>query len=252
MTERALSFGPAAERYDQLRPRYPAEALRWALGDRPLRVVDLGAGTGILTRTLAELGHEVIPVEPDQRMRERLAAASPGLSPLEGYAERMPLPDASVDAVVAGQAYHWFDPEPTHTEVARVLKPGGVFAPLWNIRDQSVPWVAALTEVTDDDTAGGRGLQEPDHGPSSFGPGFGPVERATFRHSLSHTPDTLMGLIATRSYYLIASPEGQRELERRVRELCATHPDLAGRERFDLPYQTVVYRGVRVSRSGRR
>jgi SAM-dependent methyltransferase len=244
MVERRLSFGPAAERYDQLRPRYPAEALRWALGDRRVRVVDLGAGTGILTRTLAELGHEVVPVEPDQQMRERLAATSPGLTPLEGYAERMPLPDASVDAVVAGQAYHWFDPEPTHAEVARVLKSGGVFAPLWNHRDESVPWVAALSTITDDDTAG-RGIREPDPGPTSFGPRFGPVERASFASSARHTPDTLVGLIATRSYYLTAQPARQQELERRVRELCATHPDLAGRPEFDLPYQTLVYRARR-------
>jgi SAM-dependent methyltransferase len=243
-TTRALSFGPAAGRYDQLRPTYPEAALRWALGDQPLRVVDLGAGTGILSRRLAGLGHEVVPVEPDEAMRERLAAASPGLAPLAGYAERIPLPDGSVDAVMAGQSYHWFDREPAHAELARVIRPGGVFAPLWNHRDESVPWVARLTEVSEDDTAGS---QDQRLALDSFGPGFGPAERATFTHVTSHTPDTLVGLIATRSYYLTATPERQRELERRVRELCATHPALAGRSTFDLPYETVVYRAVRVT-----
>lgn len=242
--ERALSFGPAAEQYDQLRPSYPAEALRWALGEQPVRVVDLGAGTGILTRGLVALGHDVVPVEPDQAMRERLAAASPGLAPLAGYAEQVPLPDRSVDAVIAGQAYHWFDRERTHPEVARVLRPGGVFAAVWNKRDESVPWVAELSTISDDDTAG-RGIREPDPALGSFGPWFGPVEQATFTHHTSHTPDTLVGLIATRSYYLTASPARQRELEQRVRRLCATHPALAGRSTFDLPYRTVVYRAVR-------
>ena|SRR5690606_15625408 len=241
---RALSFGSAADRYDELRPTYPLAALRWAVGERPCRVVDLGAGTGILSRQLHALGHDVVPVEPDPGMRHRLGARSPQLTPLAGRAEEIPLPGASVDAVVAGQAYHWFDPEPAHAEAARVLRPGGHFAAMWNRRDDSVAWVAALSEITDDDTAG-RGVREPADAPSSFGPGFGPVLRATFTHSTSHTPDTLVGLITTRSYYLTASPSRRRDLEGRVRSLCAAHPDLAGRAGFDLPYRTVVYRAVR-------
>lgn len=244
-TGRALSFGPAADQYDQLRPHYPAEALRWVLGDQRLRVVDLGAGTGILSRDLAALGHDVIPVEPDEAMREQLAAAGPELTPLAGFAEQIPLPDASVDAVVAGQAYHWFDPEPAHAEIARVLRPGGVFGPLWNRRDETEPWVAELSTITDDDTAG-RGIQEPAERPGPLGPAFGPVEVATFRFTTTHTPDSLAGLIATRSYYLTAPPERQRELERRVRELCARHPALAGRASFGLRYRTDAYRARRL------
>lgn len=243
---RALSFGPVADRYDRIRPGYPEAALRWAVGDRPARVVDLGAGTGILTRALAALGYEVVPVEPDEAMRARLAAASPDLTPLAGFAEQVPLPDASVDAVVAGQAYHWFDREPTHAEAARILRPGGVFAPLWNRRDESEPWVAALSAIADDDT-GDRGIREPLSGPDSFGPRFGPVTRATFDHTTPMTADMLVGLVATRSYYLTAPAARQRELERRVRDLCASHPDLAGRSTFDLPYRTFVYRAVRLA-----
>lgn len=246
-TARARSFGPAADSYDRLRPTYPAEAVRWALGGAPRRVVDLGAGTGILSRVLTVLGHEVVPVEPDAAMRARLAAAGPQLDPLEGTAERIPLPDASVDAVVAGQAYHWFDPEPAHAEVARVLRDGGVFAPIWNRRDETVSWVAELSAISDDDTAG-RGIREPGSNIDSCGPAFGPLERTLFRHATSYTVDTLVGLVATRSYYLTASPQRQRELERRVRRLAATHPDLAGRHTFDLPYLTDVYRAVRLPR----
>jgi SAM-dependent methyltransferase len=242
-TNQALSFGSAADRYNELRPGYPAEALRWILGEAPVRVVDLGAGTGILSRALVALGHEVIPVEPDRDMRARLAAASPDLTPLAGFAEQIPVPDNSVDAVVAGQAYHWFDQDAAHAEAARVIRPGGVFAPLWNIRDDSIGWVARLAEITYDDTAG-RGHREP---VKAFGPNFGPVERERFTHTTSHTPDTLVGLITTRSYYLTATPEHQQELERLVRELCASHPELAGRSTFDLPYHTYTYRATRLT-----
>jgi SAM-dependent methyltransferase len=247
MTGRARSFGPAAAAYDRLRPGYPADAVRWAVGDEPRRVVDLGAGTGILSRLLESLGHEVIPVEPDAAMRAHLAAASPGLAPLAGTAERIPLPEASVDAVVVGHAYHWFDPEPAHAEVARVLRDSGVCAALWNLRDESVPWVAAMSAITDDDTAG-RGIREPEPAVESFGAAFGTVTRGRFRHVTTLTPDALRDLVATRSYYLTATSARQRELDRRVAELTATHPDLAGRETLDLPYLTDCYRAVRPSR----
>jgi SAM-dependent methyltransferase len=210
-------------------------------------VLDLGAGTGLLTRALRALGHDVVAVEPDPQMRAHLRAASPDVTALAGCAEQIPLPAGSVDAVVAGQAYHWFDPEPTHAEVARVLRPGGVFAPMWNRRDESVSWVAALSEISDDDTAG-RGIREPAPKVRDFGRAFDPVDRQWFRHVTSLTPDSLVGLIATRSYYLTAPPQRQAELARRVRELCATHQDLAGRDRFDMPYQTDVYRAVVASR----
>src|SRR5256885_2312644 len=147
---RGLSFGPSADLYDSVRPTYPPDALRWALGPAPQTVLDLGAGTGILTRVLLGLGYDVVPVEPDDAMRAALRRTTPGVEPLAGSADAIPVPDGRADAVVAGQAYHWFDPEPTHREVARVLRDGGVFAPIWNVRDDGVPWVARLSEIADD------------------------------------------------------------------------------------------------------
>jgi SAM-dependent methyltransferase len=249
-TDHALSFGAAASSYDRYRPSYPPEAVDWALGSPsgPLGVVDLGAGTGILTRVLLGLGHDVVPVEPDEAMRAQLAASTPGVVPLAGSSESIPLPDGSVDAVVAGQAYHWFDPLRAPAEIARVLKaPGGTFAAVWNLRDESEPWVARLAEVAylEDherhtervDEAGLRAA------------GFGPVSGRTFAHAISHTPQSLVELVKTRSYYLTAAADRQAEIVDGVRNLAATHPDLAGRGTFPLPYRTVVYRAALTLRS---
>src|SRR5213595_2676649 len=101
---RGLSFGPAADLYDAIRPTYPPEAIAWALGPAPQTVIDLGAGTGILTRVLLGLGYDVLPVEPDEAMRAKLAATTPGVEPLAGHAEAIPVPDGRADAVEIGRA----------------------------------------------------------------------------------------------------------------------------------------------------
>jgi SAM-dependent methyltransferase len=242
VADRARSFGAAAADYDRYRPTYPEPAVAWAVGlTPPARVVDLGAGTGILTRILLQLGFDAAPVEPDPAMRAQLDAATPGVTATSGSAEDIPLADGSVDGVVAGQAYHWFDPERAHAEVARVLRGGGTFAVLWNLRDESVPWVAALSAII----AKAGGVPESDRQPDSFGPRFGPVERADFDHRTRHTVDSLLAMLRTRSYFLTASSERQRSFESAVRDLAGTHPDLTGRESFELPYRTVVYRASR-------
>ncbi|MFE9954901.1 class I SAM-dependent methyltransferase [Micromonospora sp. NPDC005299] len=256
----ALSFGAAAAEYDRFRPRYPEEALRWALDGLagPTRVVDLGAGTGILTRGVLALGHDgsrsrrgarraelelsqVVPVEPDPGMRAQLAAATPGTTALAGSAESVPLPDGWADAVLVGQAYHWFDREPAHAEIARVLRPGGTFAPIWNVRDERVAWVAELTRVAHlGDNAGDVTEKYGD-----FGPAFEPVELGEFAHATTLTPDEVVGMLHTRSYWLTAPPAERERIDRELRELFATHPDLAGRATVELPYRTLVFRSHR-------
>lgn len=245
MEGHALAFGAAASSYDRHRPSYPPEAVDWALGSpagRRLRVVDLGAGTGILTRVVLGLGHEVVPVEPDAQMRAQLARSTPAVTALAGSSESIPLPDDSVDAVVAGQAYHWFDPVLAPVEIARVLRTGGTFAALWNLRDESEPWVARLTEaayLTDHE----RHAQELDEA-GLRAAGFAPVSRQVFRHVTTHTPQTLVELIKTRSHYLTADADGRAAIIERVRNLVATHPAVAGRDTFPLPYNTVVHRSA--------
>lgn len=236
-----LSFGAAAQTYQRSRPSYPAEALTWAIGHPPARVVDLGAGTGQLTRVALAAGFEVTPVEPDPGMRAALDAATPGVTALAGSAESIPLPDGAADAIVVGTAYHWFDPAKADPEMARVLRPGGVLAPLWNDRDTGVDWVRRLDEIVK--TARfhrARLIDDVD-----LGPLFTPGERAEFRHSTRQTPQGLLDLVATRSWFLIAPDDEQRLLLDQVRDLCATHPDLAGRDSFELPYVTTVYRASR-------
>ncbi|WFF01869.1 class I SAM-dependent methyltransferase [Micromonospora sp. WMMD964] len=239
----ALSFGAAAAEYDRFRPRYPEPAVRWALNGLPAsaHVVDLGAGTGILTRGVLALGHEVTPVEPDPGMRAQLAAATPGRTALAGGAESVPLPDQAADAVVVGQAYHWFDREPAHAEIARVLRPGGTFAPIWNIRDDRVSWVAELGRIAHlGDNAGDVTGKYAD-----FGPAFEPIETGEFPHHTTLTPDDIVAMLHTRSYWLTAPAERRARVDQEIRDLLATHPDLTGRETVELPYRTIVLRARR-------
>jgi len=143
------SFGAAAVAYAEHRPDYAQDAVRWALGPAPgRRVVDLGAGTGKLTAALVAAGTEVIAVEPDPGMQSELRRSLPDVRSLPGSAEAIPLPDASVDAVLAGNAMHWFDMAVAGPEIARVLVPGGILAGLWNVMDDRVEWVAGLERIS--------------------------------------------------------------------------------------------------------
>ncbi|MEO9238523.1 MAG: class I SAM-dependent methyltransferase, partial [Jatrophihabitantaceae bacterium] len=148
----ARSFGAEAVRYAQVRPTYPVESIDFVLANhqQPEQILDLGAGTGKLTQLLVGRAEEVIAVEPDASMREQLAAHVPAATALAGSAERIPLPDASVDAVLVGQAFHWFARPAADRELARVLRPGGVLGLIWNFSDRSAAWVSGLYEAMRD------------------------------------------------------------------------------------------------------
>lgn len=236
--EQRLSFGTAAAHYDNIRPTYAAEAVAWLLGEEPRRVVDLGAGTGIFSRMLTTAGHEVIAVEPDPLMRDRLVAVSPGITAVAGSAEDIPLPGGSVDAVAAAQAYHWFDRQLAHPEIARVLRPRGVIGPIWNIRDESVRWLAALGRAAslEDGTTGMRFW----HGMPDAGPWFGTWERGEFRHTLSYSPNQLLDLVHSRSTWLAGDEETRRRIDDGVSAVIAELPDPV-----EVPYITIAYRATR-------
>lgn len=236
----ARSFGPAADLYDSIRPSYPPEALRWVLGDQPCEVVDIGAGTGLLTRGMTALGHRVTAVEPDDRMRAKLTAASPGVTALAGSAESLPLPDASADVAAAGQAFHWFDRAKALPELRRVLRDDGVLAPIWNLRDESVSWVAALT-VAVGSSLGEIEAQGPT-APGYFGPLFGEPEQRVFHHERPMGRDGLLRLVRSRSNYLTGDDATKARILAAVQEILDSHPDLAGREMFAMPYNTYAFR----------
>jgi len=236
----AASFGAAAAAYERGRPPYPPQAVDWLLPEGAAHVLDLGAGTGKLTRQLLDHGLEVTAVEPSEGMREQLRQAVPGATVLAGTAEHIPLPDHSVDAVLVAQAWHWVDPAAAVPEVARVLSPGGWLGLLWNVRDEREDWVACLGTIL-------RSRRErPDSSdPSSVvseaptvGPPFGPVERRDVEWVHRFSPDLLTDVVASRSY-VITLPDAKREaVLGEVRELVLTHPALAGADEIALPYVT--------------
>jgi SAM-dependent methyltransferase len=153
----ASSFGVAAPAYAEHRPSYAQAAVRWALKGAPgPRVLDLGAGTGKLTAVLAALGADVVAVEPDAAMLAELRRALPKVATFTGDAEAIPLADASVDAVLAGNAMHWFDMDVAGPQIARVLTKGGTLAGLWNLFDDRVEWVAELARISGAAAIGSR------------------------------------------------------------------------------------------------
>lgn len=238
---RARSFGGAAAAYTAGRPTYPAEAVEWLL-EGVQRVVDVGAGTGKLTAGLVAAGREVVAaVDPDAAMLAALEREVPGVPVLVGTAESVPLPDASVDAAVLGQAWHWVDPDAASAELGRVVRPGGTLGLVWNIRDEREPWVRELTAVMHGSDAE-RMIRE---GAVRVASPFGELEEHEFCWSAPRTPDELVAMAASRSY-LIALPDAERErVLDDIRSLLATHPATAGRDRIELPYVTHAFRARR-------
>ena len=133
--------------YDRYRPPPPPEALDWLIPRGATAVLDLAAGTGAVTRLLAGRAEQVFAVEPDDRMRAVLAARCPEAVALAGRGEDIPLPDASVDAVVISSAWHWLDPDLAGPEIARVLRAGGALGVIWVSRDTRVDWVAEFNSL---------------------------------------------------------------------------------------------------------
>ncbi|MFE7741456.1 class I SAM-dependent methyltransferase [Nocardia sp. NPDC057455] len=244
---RAGSFGAHAAAYAEHRPDYPAAAIRWALAPvadrRPPVVLDLGAGTGKLTQGLLAAGASVIAVEPDAHMLAELIRRFPDVTARAGTAEVIPLRDDSVDAIIAGQAFHWFDLDRAYPEFLRVLRPGGVLAGLWNTDDDSVDWVAglktaAMSSVSAVQPPSGR-IALPAH------PLFQEheFERETFQHRHRRTAESLTATIGTQSHTLVISPEERTELLGRILDYLRKQPETAEGE-FDLPIVTSALRST--------
>lgn len=244
-SEMSRSFGRAAGVYESGRPGYPLEAVAWMLEPvadhecRP-RVADVGAGTGKLTRALVELGAETVAIDPDADMLAVLRDVVPGVPTFVGTAERLPIPDGSLDAVVLGQAWHWVDPDDGSAEVGRVLRPGGVLGLVWNIRDERVPWVRRLTEIM----RGSHAEEMLAQGAPRVAEPLGVLESATWDWSRPVTRATLLDMARSRSYVITAAPEDRARIEA---DLAALFDEIGavGDAVVELPYVTQAFRTVR-------
>jgi ubiquinone/menaquinone biosynthesis C-methylase UbiE len=234
---RAASFGAVANAYERARPEYPEDAARWLAGDAPADVVDLGAGTGKLTRGLVVLGHRVTAVEPLPEMLERLRGVVPEAVALSGSAEAIPLPDASADVVVCAQAFHWFDQPVALREIARVLRPGGRIGLVWNVRDETEAWVGELSDVMVGRTGIDRGAMAPIDASGLYGP----VEHAVFSHVQDIDREALRELVLSRSFCAVLSEKERAPVLERVDVLFDEH---SHDNVLRLPYLTECFRSV--------
>ena len=220
-SERATSFGAAAREYDRYRVGPPPQALDWLLPPNCASVLDLGAGTGLLTRQLVRRVDEVMAVDPDPRMRKVLNEACPRATSLAGTAERIPLPDSRVDAVMVSAAWHWMDPARALPEIARVLRPGGTFAVLWTRRDRRVPWVSELDSFVRGLTGSADDVQRriqhmsnrtwlPDGAP------FTDVTSRVITWDAPLTSEAVVGMFTTYSGFITQPDEAKRRIVHQV------------------------------------
>jgi SAM-dependent methyltransferase len=232
---RSRSFETVAAEYERHRPEYPEEALRWAADRLGLvaaaRVLDLGAGTGKLTRGLVALGFDTVAVEPGVPMLAQLREAVPEAEAYEGAAEAIPLPDSSVDAGFAGQAFHWFDPERALPELHRVIRPAGGLGLLWNWWDERDPLQAELGGLI-----GYAGHQPYRDDELPGAPWFRELGRTVVESAPESSPEALVGYLSTASAFLTAEPDEREEALRSVREVASRYGDC-----FPLPRLTYVF-----------
>ena len=242
----ARGFSAAADAYERSRPDYPQAAIEQLADRLELRpgrtVLDVGAGTGKLTRLLLPTGARTLALEPVAEMRAKLVATAPGAEVLDGLAEAVPLPDGSIDAAVCAQAFHWFDAPRALEELHRVLRPGAWLILIWNVRDEAIPWVKAMGDLVAD-------LQEniPRHQDEAWRPAvdaspwFDAVESTTFPHGQVLSPDGVLDRLASMSAVAAATPEVRDRLLAAVAEILRRDADTAGRDEIVLPYTTELH-----------
>jgi SAM-dependent methyltransferase len=239
-----MSFGAIAAEYDRLRPSPTDAAVDWLLPPGCAVAVDLGAGTGKLSRAVASTVPRVVAVEPDERMRAVLRDRSPGVEVVAGRGEAIPLPDASADAVLISSAWHWMDPELTMPEITRVLRDGGRFGVIWTSRDREADWLRDLRQS--DAPPGQRRRREvalPDDAALTS------LATETFAFSQTMSIDSLVGLQGTYSDLITASPSDRdAELARVAAFLERRFP---GASEVDVPMRSWCWRADRISRSAR-
>jgi SAM-dependent methyltransferase len=243
---RRLSFGEHADAYERARPAWPEEAARWLVPEGAELVVEVGAGTGKLTRAVAALGVRIVAVEPDARMLAVLREG--GLEGIEGTAEAIPVADGEADAVIAGSSLHWFDFDRALTEFRRVLRAGGRFGFGWNHRDERHPAIAAMSEVIYSSRPSRQtsGWKRRDWASEVARTGlFGEVEHMLFEH-VHELPREALGdhLLSYSGLAALAAPERRREFAA-VAEILDADPSLHDGDRLRLPFVVDAYRATR-------
>ncbi len=237
----ARSFGGVADAYERGRPGYPTEAVQWLVGAEPTTVLELGAGTGKLTETLVELGHDVHACEPDEEMLAVLRKKLPDIRSSASAAEQIPAPDNSFDVVVAAQCLHWFDLDRALPEINRVLRPDGRLAVVWNLRDEAMPWVRKLGRIIGTQEQ----LREPE-APLVRSGLFGYVEQASFKFWQQIDRKSIVDLVTSRSNIAVLD-EAAREAK--ISELLAFYDDYGrGMDGMRLPYDCDCFRATNIKK----
>ncbi len=264
MTPRGLTRHPLARGFDRVaaeyergRPGYSADAVRYLArivdARRGRTIVELGSGTGKLTRQLLPYGAAIVAVEPSGAMRSVFERAVPGVLAVSGTAEEIPLPDGLADSVVAAQAFHWFRPRAASREIARVLAPRGTVALLWNVRDRRDRLVRRLGGVVDRRAGPQPGRWR--HWKAAFDParsGFGPVHLRRFHHVLLAEQKQIVEQALSTSRVARLPVEERRALAREIRALLESEAGGGGERRVRLPTITELYWARRAGGRGRR
>ncbi|MBN9584031.1 MAG: SAM-dependent methyltransferase [Afipia sp. 62-7] len=242
----SAGFAAKADDYVRGRPDYPdaiADWLRDRLGLRSgTTAVDLGAGTGKFTRYLLQTGAHVIAVEPVKEMRAKIIADLPEADACEGTAASIPLPDGSVDAVTCAQSFHWFATQDALAEIHRVLKPHGRLGLVWNIRDESVDWIAALTQIITPYEGDAPRFNKGTWRNVFPFPGFTDLREDRFPHAHTGSPeDVIVNRIRSTSFIAALPPDEEAKVVGQLRALIAATPALAGRDVISVPYATATY-----------